>query len=248
MPILGDNDNMEAHNLQVSNYGFSAKRIEDLGASEYTLVGIAADASSSVSDFEAEIHNCLKEIVLACRQSPRADNLMMRLIQFSSEMRELHGFRPLTECDVDTYGSILSVGGMTALYDASTNLVESVSAYGKDLSVNDYDVNAIVFVVTDGMDNRSTFTPKNVKNAIGDSLKSEHLESILSILIGVNINDKTVSQYLNDFNKEAGFSQYVELGGADAKTLARLADFVSRSISAQSQALGTGGPSKSLSF
>ena len=35
---------------------------------------------------------------------------------------------------------------------------------------------------------------------------------------------------------------------ADAKTLARLAEFVSQSISAQSQALGTGGGSQQLVF
>ena len=53
---------------------------------------------------------------------------------------------------------------------------------------------------------------------------------------------------IEDFHKAAGFTQYVELGSADEKTLAKLADFVSQSISAQSQSLGTGGPSQSLTF
>jgi hypothetical protein len=38
------------------------------------------------------------------------------------------------------------------------------------------------------------------------------------------------------------------MGDADSATLARLAEFVSRSISAQSQALGTGGSSQALVF
>jgi hypothetical protein len=50
------------------------------------------------------------------------------------------------------------------------------------------------------------------------------------------------------FHQEAGFTQYVELDNADTKTLARLAEIVSRSISAQSQALGTGGASQPLVF
>jgi hypothetical protein len=69
---------------------------------------------------------------------------------------------------------------------------------------------------------------------------------VLTILVGVNVKDPSVSQYLADFRKSACFDQYVELAKADAKTLANLARFVSHSISAQSQALGTGGPSQAL--
>ena len=45
-----------------------------------------------------------------------------------------------------------------------------------------------------------------------------------------------------------GFTQYVAIADANATTIAKLGDFVSRSISSQSQALGTGGPSQSLTF
>lgn len=248
MPLLGDSNDLENHAIKGSNYGFSATRVDDLGASEYTLVGITVDASSSVSSFEGEINKTVQEIVKACRLSPRADNLMMRLLAFSSDLSEIHGFKPLTECNVDDYANAIRPMGMTALYDASCNLVQSVTQYGKSLSESDFSVNGILFVITDGMDNRSTFTPQSVAQALKDAVKSESLESIVTILIGVNIQDPSVSTYLKSFEKEAGFSQYVELGNADSKTLAKLAEFVSKSISAQSQALGTGGPSQSLSF
>jgi len=248
MPLLGDNDQLENHAIKGSNFGFSATRVEDLGASEYTLVGIAVDASSSVQSFESEINKSIQEIVKACRHSPRADNLMLRLLAFANDLHEIHGFKPLSECNVDDYASAVHPAGMTALYDAGCNLMQSVSQYGKSLSENDFSVNAILFVITDGMDNRSTFTPHSVAQALKDAVKSESLESVVSILIGVNITDPSVSSYLKSFEKEAGFTQYVELANADAKTLAKLAAFVSKSISAQSQALGTGGPSQSLSF
>ena len=70
----------------------------------------------------------------------------------------------------------------------------------------------------------------------------------MSVLIGVSVQDPEVSRYLKKFHVDAGFTQYVELDQADAKTLARLAKFVSQSISAQSQALGTGGGSQQLVF
>ena len=109
-------------------------------------------------------------------------------------------------------------------------------------------VNGIVFGITDGCDNASTCSAADVKAALAQAMKTESLESIITILIGVGINDSYVSATLNNFKTEAGFTQYVELAKADAKTLAKLAEFVSKSISAQSQALGTGGPSQPLTF
>ena len=246
-PLLND-ANMENHNIHGSNYGFSAKRIDDLGASEYTLVGIAADISGSVVNFRQEIEDCVKEIIRSCRHSPRADNLMLRLIAFDNKVDELHGFKPLSECDENKYTDVIQPGGATALYDASSNVIESVTKYGKDLADNDFDCNAIVFVITDGDDNSSTFTPNSVKQALEGAVTSEALESMVSVLIGVNVQNQRLSAYLKDFHQDAGFTQYVELDDADQKSLAKLADFVSRSISAQSQSLGTGGPSQSLTF
>src|SRR5690606_35763681 len=148
----------------------------------------------------------------------------------------------------DDYSNCIIPGGMTALYDAVYNSLQAVNAYGKSLTENDFDVNAIVITITDGVDNRSAMTVESVKNELHNAVKSESLESMVSILVGVNVTDPTVGRHLRDFHVEAGLSQYVELGDAKAATLAKLASFVSRSISAQSQALGTGGPSKSLSF
>jgi len=65
--------------------------------------------------------------------------------------------------------------------------------------------------------------------------------------VGVGVDSGT-SQELENFKNEVGFTQYIELKNADAKTLAKLAKFVSSSISSQSSALGTGGPSQSLNF
>lgn len=173
---------------------------------------------------------------------------MMRVVTFHNVLDEVHGFRPFSECNTDSYSGCVSPGGMTALYDAACNTIDSVTQYGKSLTKNDFDVNAIVFVITDGADNASAATLPMVKEALERAVKSEALESIVSVLIGVNVNDPGITAFLTDLKDRAGFSQYVELKDASSKTLAKLADFVSRSISAQSQALGTGGPSQSLSF
>lgn len=246
MPIF--TDNMDTHSIQGSNFGFSAKRIGELGATEYTLVGLAVDTSGSVQPFRDDIERCMQEVVNTCRLSPRADNLMLRCVRFDDSLEEIHGFRPLSECNIDQYKNVLPIGGMTALYDAACNVADSVTEYARSLVQNDFDANGILFVVTDGADNRSTMTPTEVKKSLERAVQSEALESMVSILVGVNINNPAVSQYLQDFHQKAGFTQYIEIENASAAALAKLAEFVSRSISAQSQALGTGGASQSLSF
>ncbi|PJF37733.1 MAG: hypothetical protein CUN55_20580, partial [Phototrophicales bacterium] len=114
MPII--DENLVQHNLQGSAYNYSAAKIEDLGASEYTLVCIVSDVSSSVTDYKQEMENCLKEIIKSCKFSPRADNLMVRHVQFASKQNETHGYRPLENCHLNDYDGVLNIGGMTSLY------------------------------------------------------------------------------------------------------------------------------------
>jgi uncharacterized protein YegL len=248
MPIFNDNT-MEQHNTGgATNFGFSAKRIEDLGATEYTLVGLTVDVSGSVQPFETEIVKCVKEVIRSCQHSPRADNLMIRTMKFSSRIDEVHGYRPLAECDIDKYDDQFESYGLTQCYDATVSQLDSMTKYSKDLVDNDFDVNGILFVITDGLDNQSTLTPAIVKERVNKMRKMEELESLVTILVGVNVTDPDVQQYLQMLETEGGFSQYLELKDAKATTLAKLAEFVSKSISAQSQALGTGGPSQPVSF
>jgi len=247
MPILNDTS-LDQINLPNSHYGYSATRLEELGATEYTIVTIVCDVSGSTGAFIFDMEAAIARIVQASKLSPRADNLLLRLVAFDDTLNELHGFKLLESCNLADYGGILQSGGSTALYDATENAVSSTTRYGQKLSAGDFSANAIFFVLTDGMDNASKLSAKNVKEALSKAVSSEALESIVSILIGVNVQDVQVGVYLQRFHQEAGFTQYIELDKADAKTLARLAEFVSQSISAHSQALGSGTKSQSLVF
>jgi uncharacterized protein YegL len=247
MPVLNDTS-LEEINLPNSHYGYSATRIEDLGATEYTVVTIVSDVSGSTASFTFDMEAAIARIVQACKYSPRADNLLLRLIAFDDHLNELHGFKLLENCNLADYGGVLHPGGSTALFDAAENAVASTVNYGQKLSAGDFSANGILFVITDGMDNASKLPASAVKKALNMAVTSESLESIVSILIGVNVQNHEVSHYLKQFQKEAGFTQYIELDQADAETLAQLAEFVSQSISAQSQALGTGGSSQTFVF
>jgi uncharacterized protein YegL len=247
MPQLNDHS-MADQTLPTGQYGFSATRLSHLGASEYTLVTIVTDVSPSVSGFVKEMENALREIITACKYSPRADNLMLRLVTFSGDMQEAHGFKLLEQCRLDDYKSCLKIGSATALYDAAENCITAMNVYGKQLTDADFGVNGIVFVITDGEDNASTLGVRQVREALERATKTEAMQSMISILVGVNVQDRNIGAYLQDFKTEAGFTHYVEIGQANARALAKLADFVSRFISSQSQALGSGAQSASLTF
>jgi uncharacterized protein YegL len=246
MPII--DSQLDQINLPNSHYGYSATRLEELGATEYTIATIVADVSGSTSPFTFDMEAAITRIVQACKFSPRADNVLLRLVAFDDSLSELHGFKLLENCNLADYGGALRSGGSTALYDATENAAASTTNYAHKLASGDFSANAILFVITDGMDNASRISAARVKEAFKEAVTSEALESIVSILIGVGVTDPQVGNYLRRFQLDAGFTQYVEIDNADAKTLARLAEFVSQSISAQSQALGTGGGSQQLVF
>lgn len=229
----------------VNGFGFSAVRPETLGATEYTLVTLVLDKTGSVLRFADELFRIKSAVVEACRKSPRADFLLLRTLEFNSSVDEVHGFKPLNDIDPSSY-TVPACGGMTALYDATFSAVSATNAYGKTLADQDYLANGIVLVITDGADNDSRMGTADVKREIQAGITGEHLESMRTILVGVNATENTAA--LQRFQQEVGIDQYVDVADATPQRLAKLADFVSRSISAQSQSLGTGGPSQSLSF
>lgn len=247
MPLFND-DSQESFKANGSGFQFSGIDINKLGASEYTLFGIACDTSGSVAAFAAEIEGCLKSSIESCQRSPRVDNLLARFITFNSQIDEQHGFRPLADCHLGSYTGSIKPGGTTALYDASVNLVDSLATYGNSLIANDFVANGIVVIVTDGMDVGSTLGVQQVKDAMERAMMSESLESLVSILVGVNVQHAEVSQFLKEFKDQAGFTQYVEAADASSKTLAKLAKFISTSVSSQSQAVGSGSPSQAITF
>lgn len=245
--LVGNEENNTAMpTVGGSSFQYSAVKIENLGATEYTLVDISVDVSGSVAGFKKELLETLQTIIEACKKSPRAENLMIRLTTFDDKLEEVHGFRLLNTIDPAQYS--LSIGGCTALFEAAYKGIGSIKSYGETLYNQDFGVNGIAFVITDGMDNVSKETASMVGDMKNAAITGEHLESLLTILIGVNVTQRNVSAALKKFETDGQFDQYVECDNANAGTLAKLASFVSKSISSQSQSLGTGGPSKTLTF
>jgi len=241
-----DDVNKTLHGFQYTNVSMNK-----LGATEYTIVQMVTDSTGSVSGFKSELENMLKVSVEACKKSPRADNLLYRTTAFSSgfgkNIEELHGFSLLNSIDPNIYQ--IDPDGGTPLYDATLEAVEALYDYGKKLFKQKFLTNAILFVLTDGEENASTKAdPDMIKKTVERIRKENILESIRIILIGVNDKDSSFKTYLKNFKDEAGLDEYISIGDATPGKLAKLAQFVSQSVSSTSQALGSGGPSQPVAF
>ncbi|MBP9821867.1 MAG: hypothetical protein KBC81_00225 [Candidatus Pacebacteria bacterium] len=227
-------------------FQFSAVRIDHLTSTEYTLVTIAVDVSGSVSGFKDELRRCVIAAVDSCKKSPRSNNLLLRVLLFSdmfkNSIEEIHGFKPLGEIDPNTYPDFRT-GGWTPLYDAAFSAVGATNAYAKRLMGQDFLANGIVFVITDGGDNTSSATLSMVKDEMDRGLVGEEIESLVGVLIGINA--QSCKGYLEKFEAETGM-KYIDAGDATKGKLAKIAQFVSQSVSSQSQSLGTGGPSQNI--
>lgn len=237
-----------------SGFGFSGQIIDGLEAPEYTLVTIALDETGSIGGYESQIEDMLKVAVDACSTSPYSQNLLIRVIRFGTQygrghgggVDEIHGFKALSEIDVNAYPSLRGGGG-TPLYDAVYSSVGAMNVYAKELVDLDFAVNGITFVITDGGENASIATAKMVTDELASSVKGEVMESHYSILIGIGTGSGDASGVLKDFRDDTGMNQFIWAGEASKGTLAKLAQFVSQSISSTSQALGTGGSSQQIS-
>lgn len=249
--MMPTDDNMQITKIPgPGTFQFSAVRPEHLGATEYTLVSIVVDETGSVAGFANDLLKTVKSIVEACKKSPRAENLMIRLTSFNDSQREIHGFKPLSAISINDYKAFVP-SGMTALYDATYAAVGATLMYAKTLTDQDFDVNGAIYIITDGMDNVSATNPAMIADKIQKAQNSEEIESMITVLVGLHepgTGNRDVAKYLESFRQKANLSQYVEVGDATPKQLARLAQFVSHSISSQSQSLGTGRASTPLTF
>jgi len=227
-------------------YGYSAVGLDKLGATEYTLLTIQCDTSGSVDPYSDGLEKAIQTIVRSCKGA-REENLLLRLVTFDDKVEEVHGYKPMDTCDPASYVNILNCGGMTALNDATANTVEAAFDYAIKLKKGDYTVNVAFYILTDGENNGGFTKPADIKKMLEKGLQSEAVESVVSILIGLN-SDARLDKILTVFKEDAGLSHYEGIGAITESSLRTMTGLISRSISLQSKSLAGATGSQPLSF
>lgn len=240
MPKVLNTADQAAVQLPNSAYGYSATKMDKLGSTEYSLVTILADCSGSTGGFQGEMEKAIEAVVNSCKFSPRADSLQLRLLAFDDVLTEIHGFKLLTTCNPSDYNGVLFSKGCTALKDSAHNAVEATVDYAKKLYSNEFSANGLIVILTDGCDNVSRLGAGEVKRVLEAAKRSEVLESITTVLIGVNTIDPGVAQELQDFKNDVGIGAYIDMGDVTPEKLAKLSNFISKSINTASKMLGQG--------
>lgn len=248
--ILGfDADNVGE---SLGGFGYTSIALDKLGASEYTVVSIVVDKTTSVAPFKDLLEDMVQQSLEACKQSPRALNLLARTTAFSAgwdtgiDIEELHGFTLLNSIDLTQFRGTIEPRGSTPLYEAVYEALDTTYDYAKTLYDQEYICNAIMFIITDGEDNASSKRPSDIKELKEKIRRKEHLESVNIVLIGVNDTEDDLKQYLEDFKRDADLDQYESAGKATKNSLAKVAGFISQSVSATSNQVGSGAPSQPL--
>ena len=250
MPKLLGKTPMETHQM-MQQYKYSGQPLDKLGGSKYTLVTLVLDMSPSIEEFVPDMEEMCGTIIKSCKLDPNKESIMFRFVGFHEDVIELQGFTELRHYDPDQFKGAIKVGMSTALYEATYESILATESYGEQLVNGDYMCNAVVFILTDG---KNMIHGHATPNLISQKLKeiradegARTVESINTILVGASDRSDVIDA-LESFYQAAGLNQFVKMGDATEKNLAKLGNFVSQSVSSSSQALGSGGPSAPLSF
>ena len=242
MPVFSTDADMVQMAAPNGSFGYSATKITKLGATEYTLCDIEVDRSGSVAGFQSELEVMLKAVIRACKLNPRADNLMARVGTFESRTEEVHGYKLLSAINEADYDGTIQARGMTVLYDATASAINNQVDYAKQLAAQDFESNGIVFIITDGDDTASTLTKPFVKQSMEKAVQSESLKGLTVIVIGLLRKGQGdydhIKRGLESFVSDCGLSGFIGLEDVTPSSLAKLAQFISKSISHKSQQLG----------
>lgn len=231
--------------LQHGNYHFTAVGLNRVATDAVAAVTLVVDISESVDAFKDDMERCLDSAIQACKLSPNHDTLHIRVLVFNHNLQELTGFMPLA--DHPSYVGKLHPSGLTALVDANLNALHGTQGYAKTLRASDYSCNGTIICITDGEGNAGNERdPAKIRSLVTQVLEHDRaLESLQMILVAVNAT--ACARRLDEFHKLAGFNQFVDIGEATPRKLAKLAQFVSKSVSSSSQALGTGASAQLVS-
>lgn len=220
----------------LSGFQFSAVPIDDnLTDTEYLIGEIAIDLSGSMSGFERDLENMLKEVTTMNKKLPTANRIMQRVTGFHSNVFEIHGTRLVTNIDPDEYNGTLRTGGLTALNDAAVSCLEAAEKYCRDLIQQDYDASTVIFVLTDGGENDSkrARTVQKVADAITRIKRDEEAMTFLTTCL-IGFNDHCAKEF-EQWSKDAGFDVFLNMKDVTPSSLGKACNLISQSFSSASQ-------------
>jgi uncharacterized protein YegL len=154
--------------------GAAGKALEDLTATDVTLVTLLIDASGSIADrgLEQAVRDGENALIDAFSGAKEKDSVLLALWTFNDSQKVVHSYVPVddaTRLDSRNYRA----GGATRLYDTWCDALTANVAYAQRLRDGGTPTRSIVVVVTDGEDVGSSRPSRDCAKLSKDLLASE---------------------------------------------------------------------------
>jgi hypothetical protein len=154
--------------------GAAGMAMEDIEASDVTLVTVLIDASSSIaaSGLEQAIRDGQNALLDAFAKSREKESILVATWTFNDELRVVHSYVPVDDAvrlDAGNYAGV----GATHLYDTWCDALAANVAYAQRLRDGGTPCRSIVVVITDGEDCGSRRTTGDCAKISRDLLASE---------------------------------------------------------------------------
>jgi uncharacterized protein YegL len=172
--------------------GASGAALEDIQASDVTLITVLIDSSSSIAhaNLEQAVRDGQNTLVDAFAAAKEAPSILMALWTFNGQIDVVHSYVPVA--DAARLDARYKGTGSTRLYDTWCDALAANVAYAQQLRDGGTPCRSVVVIITDGEDCGSKRGPVDCAKLSQDLLKSEQF-----ILAFVGVGDEA------DFGKIA---------------------------------------------
>jgi len=205
------------------NLSFNNFNPEDIQVDDTVNAVFVVDVSPSVSGYIHELNHALNEFAVTMQQSHIADRLLVSVIEFNENVKVKSGFQPINQVHDFQFKPY---GGGTALYDATLMGLKLATDYRNNLEASGVTTKTLLFIITDGEDNRSKNQANVVNKMLNQILGNErNAFSFVTVLFGVGD-----SASFSRAKLEMGIQHLAQVG-ATGTEIKKMIGFISRSIS-----------------
>jgi uncharacterized protein YegL len=205
-------------NLNFNNFDPNEIQVEETINAVFVV-----DVSPSISTYVKDLNFAFNDFTQTMQKSHVAEQLMVSIVTFNENIEIVSGFQPIKQIPTMNFKPS---GGGTALFQATAQGLKIAIDYRQNLEASGVTAKTLLFVITDGEDNSSSISAKQVKDKLEDILKQEqNAFSFTTILFGVgNATSFEKAQ------KDMGLQHLAKVGTSGAE-IRKMINFISQSIS-----------------
>ncbi len=167
--------------------GAAGMAMEDIVATDVTLITVLIDASSSIgyAGLEKSVRAGQNALLDAFAGSREAEEILVALWTFANEHQAVHSYVPVGDATRLNHRNYRSAG-MTVLYDAWCDALAANVAYAQQLRDSGTPCRSVIVAITDGEDTGSARQVHECARISRDLLASEQF-----VLAFVGVGDDT---------------------------------------------------------